>query len=69
MEIEATRLLVRNAARRKMAGLPFVTEAAMAKLYASQVAERVASRSVEWMGGMGFVKDMGAEKYYRDVKT
>jgi short-chain 2-methylacyl-CoA dehydrogenase len=68
MEIEATRLLVHNAARRKMAGLPFVAEAAMAKLYASQVAERVASRSVEWMGGMGFVKDMGAEKYYRDVK-
>jgi len=57
VDIEAARLLTYNAARRKQAGLPFVKEAAMAKLYASQVAERVASKAVEWMGGVGFVKD------------
>lgn len=68
MEIEAARLMVYNAARRKEAGLGFVKEAAMAKLYASQVAERTASRCVEWMGGLGFVKDFPQEKYYRDQK-
>ena len=67
-EIEAARLLVYNAARRKMAGESFVKEAAMAKLYASQVAERVSSKAIEWMGGVGFTKDMGAEKFYRDCK-
>ena len=67
-EIEAARLLVYNAARRKGAGLPFVKEAAMAKLYASQVAERVASKAIEWMGGVGFTKDVGVEKFYRDCK-
>mmetsp|Transcript_14137 Transcript_14137/g.53601 ORF Transcript_14137/g.53601 Transcript_14137/m.53601 type:complete len:95 (-) Transcript_14137:120-404(-) len=68
MEIEAARLMVYNAARRKEAGLGFVKEAAMAKLYASQVAERTASRCVEWMGGLGFVKDFPQEKFYRDQK-
>lgn len=68
MEIEAARLLVYNAARRKEAGLDFVKEAAMAKLYASQVAEKTASRCVEWMGGLGFVKDYPQEKFYRDQK-
>ena len=69
VDIESTRLLVYNAARRKMAGLPFVKEAAMAKLQASQVAERVASRAIEWMGGAGFVKDAPLEKFYRDAKV
>lgn len=67
-EIEAARLMVYNAARRKDAGLPFVTEAAMTKLFVSQVAERVASECVEVFGGNGYVRDYPAEKYYRDAK-
>ena len=67
-EIEAARLLVYNAARLKDAGAPFVKEAAMAKLFASQVAERVASECVEIFGGNGFVRDYPAEKYFRDAK-
>jgi short/branched chain acyl-CoA dehydrogenase len=67
-EIEAARALTYNAARLKMAGQPFVREAAMAKLFASQVAERTASKAVEWMGGMGFVRESGAEKFFRDSK-
>lgn len=55
-EIEAAKLLVYNAARLKDAGLPFVQEAAMAKLYASQVAEKVASTCVNMLGGVGFTK-------------
>jgi hypothetical protein len=68
-EIEAARLLVYNAARRKMAGLPFVKEAAMAKLYASQVAERTASQCINMAGGIGFTKDFPAEKFFRDCKV
>ena len=67
-QIEAARLLVYNAARLKDAGQPYVKEAAMAKLFASQVAERVASECVEIFGGNGFVRDYPAEKYYRDAK-
>jgi len=67
-EIEATRLLVYNAARLKDAKLDFVREAAMAKYFASQVAERVASQAVEIYGGYGFVKDYPVEKFYRDAK-
>lgn len=67
-EIEAARLVVYNAARLKDAGLPFVTEAAMAKLIASQVAEKAASRSLEWYGGYGYTTDYPAEKFYRDAK-
>ena len=67
-EIEAARLMVYNAARRKDAGLPFVTEAAMTKYFVSQVAERVASECVEIFGGNGYVRDYPAEKYYRDAK-
>ena len=67
-EIEAARLMVYNAARRKDAGLPFVTEAAMTKYFVSQVAERVASACVEVFGGNGYVRDYPAEKYYRDAK-
>jgi alkylation response protein AidB-like acyl-CoA dehydrogenase len=68
-EIEAARLMVYNAARMKDAGQPFVREAAMAKLFTSQVAERVASQCVEIFGGNGFVRDYPAEKFYRDAKV
>ncbi|WP_437945585.1 acyl-CoA dehydrogenase [Sorangium sp. So ce296] len=68
MEIEAARLLVYNAARLKDAGQPFVKEAAMAKLFASEVAERAASLCIEFMGGVGFTKDYPVEKLYRDAK-
>ncbi|KAI9225903.1 MAG: acyl-CoA dehydrogenase/oxidase [Piptocephalis tieghemiana] len=68
MEIEAARLLTYNAARMKESGVSFVKEAAMAKLYASQVAERAASRCVEWLGGVGFTREFPVEKFYRDVK-
>jgi alkylation response protein AidB-like acyl-CoA dehydrogenase len=67
-EIEAARLLVYNAARLKDAGQPFVKEAAMAKLTASEVAERSASLAVELLGGVGFTKDYPVEKFYRDAK-
>ena len=67
-EIEATRLMVYNAARLKDARLDFVREAAMAKYFSSQVAECVASQAVEIYGGYGFVKDYPVEKYYRDAK-
>jgi alkylation response protein AidB-like acyl-CoA dehydrogenase len=67
-EIEAVRMMVYNAARMKDAGMNFVKEAAMTKLFASQVAERVASLSVEILGGVGFTKDYPVEKYYRDAK-
>jgi alkylation response protein AidB-like acyl-CoA dehydrogenase len=67
-EIEAVRLMVYNAARLKDAGQSFVREAAMAKLFASQVAERVASQCVEIFGGNGYVHDYPAEKYFRDSK-
>jgi alkylation response protein AidB-like acyl-CoA dehydrogenase len=68
MEIEAARLLVYNAARLKDAGQPFVKEAAMAKLFASEVAERTASLCVEFFGGIGFTRECPAEKFYRDAK-
>ena len=67
-EIEASRLMVYNAARMKDAGMNFVKEAAMAKLFCSQVAERVASLAVEIYGGYGFTKDYPVEKYWRDSK-
>ena len=66
--VETTRLLVYNAARLRDAGLPFLTEAAMAKYYSSQVAETVASKAVEIFGGVGFTKDYPVEKLYRDAK-
>ncbi len=67
-ELEAARLLVYNAARLRDAGLPFLMEAAMAKYFASEMAERVASRAVEVLGGVGFTKDYPVEKLYRDAK-
>ncbi len=67
-EIEAARLLVYNAARLKDAGKPFVTPAAMAKLYASEIAQRVASTCIDLHGGYGFTKEYPVEKLYRDAK-
>ena len=68
-QIEAARLMVYNAARLRDAGQPFVREAAMAKLFASQAAESVASQCVEIFGANGFVRDYPAEKFYRDSKV
>jgi butyryl-CoA dehydrogenase/short/branched chain acyl-CoA dehydrogenase len=67
-ELEAARMMVYNAARMKDAGMPFVKEAAMTKLFCSQVAERVTSLAVEIYGGYGFTKDYPVEKYWRDSK-
>jgi alkylation response protein AidB-like acyl-CoA dehydrogenase len=67
-EIEAARLMVYNAARLRDAGQPFLKEAAMCKLLASEVAERTASLAVNLHGGNGFVKDYPVEKLYRDAK-
>ena len=66
--IEATRMMVYNAARMKDIGMNFVKEAAMTKYFASQVAERVTSLAVEILGGYGFTKDYPVEKYFRDAK-
>jgi len=68
MEIEAAKLLVYNAARLKDAGADFVKEAAMAKLFSSEVAERVASQAIDLFGGVGFTRDYPVEKLYRDAK-
>ena len=67
-DVEATRLLVYNCARLRDAGLPFLTEAAMCKVYSSEVAERVASMAINLYGGNGFVKEYPVEKLYRDAK-
>jgi alkylation response protein AidB-like acyl-CoA dehydrogenase len=67
-EVEAARLLVYNAARLKDAGRDIAMEGAMAKLYASQICERVTSISLELFGGYGYTKDFPAEKFYRDAK-
>jgi butyryl-CoA dehydrogenase/short/branched chain acyl-CoA dehydrogenase len=67
-EVEAARLMAYNAARLKDAGQPFLKEAAMAKYFCSQVAERVASECLEVYGGYGFTRDYPAEKYLRDSK-
>ncbi|HEY9228080.1 MAG TPA: acyl-CoA dehydrogenase family protein, partial [Gemmatimonadaceae bacterium] len=67
-ELEAARLMVYNAARLKDAGQDIAMEGAMAKLFSSQVAERVTSISLELFGGYGYTKDYPAEKFYRDAK-
>jgi len=67
-ELEAARLMVYNAARLKDAGRPFQREAAMAKLFSSQVADETTSRCLELFGGYGYSKEYPAEKYYRDAK-
>jgi len=66
--LEAARLLVYNAARLKENGRPFVKEAAMAKLYSSDAAERVTSAAVEIFGGYGYTVEYPVEKFYRDAK-
>jgi len=68
IEVETARLLVYNAARLRDAGLPFLTEAAMAKYWSSEIAERVASKAIEVHGGVGITKDYPVEKLYRDAK-
>jgi alkylation response protein AidB-like acyl-CoA dehydrogenase len=67
-ELEAARLMVYNSARLRDTGRPFLREAAMCKLFASEVAERLASLAVNLYGGYGFVKDYPVEKLYRDAK-
>jgi short/branched chain acyl-CoA dehydrogenase len=67
-ELEAARLMVYNCARLKDTGEDFVKQAAMAKLFTSQVTEHVTSQVVELYGGYGYTKDYPAEKYYRDAK-
>ena len=67
-DLEAARLMVYNAARLKDAGLPFAQQAAMAKLFSSQVADRITSSCLELFGGYGYSKEYPAEKYYRDAK-
>jgi short-chain 2-methylacyl-CoA dehydrogenase len=67
-EVEAARLLVYNAARLRDAGMPFLKEAAMAKYYSSEVAEKTASKAIEVHGGVGVTKDYPVEKLYRDAK-
>ena len=67
-EVEAARLLVYNAARLRDAGMPFLMEAAMAKYYSSEIAEKAASKAIEVHGGVGITKDYPVEKLYRDVK-
>jgi alkylation response protein AidB-like acyl-CoA dehydrogenase len=67
-ELEAARLLVYNAARLRDAGRPFLKEAAICKLYSSQIAEHVTSLAVQLYGGYGYVKDYPVEKLYRDAK-
>lgn len=67
-DLETARLLVYNAARRREAGLDFVKEAAMAKYRAGEIAETVASRAIEILGGVGFTRDYPVEKLFRDSK-
>lgn len=68
IDVETARLLVYNAARLKMAGQPFLKEAAMAKIRASEVAEKVASMAIDLYGGNGYTKEYPVEKYWRDAK-
>mmetsp|Transcript_22982 Transcript_22982/g.33924 ORF Transcript_22982/g.33924 Transcript_22982/m.33924 type:complete len:422 (-) Transcript_22982:1506-2771(-) len=68
-EIHAAELMTYNACRLKECGLPFIKQASMVKLYSSQVAERAASKTIEWLGGIGFTQDLLAEKFYRDCKV
>jgi len=68
VDVEAARLLVYNAARLRDAGMPFLTEAAMAKYYSSVIAEKTASMAIEVHGGVGVTKDYPVEKLYRDAK-
>lgn len=68
-EIEAARLMTYNAARLKEEGKPFTMQAAMAKYYSSLVAQKAAGSAIEWAGGVGFTRETGIEKYWRDSKV
>jgi alkylation response protein AidB-like acyl-CoA dehydrogenase len=68
-ELHAAEVMMYNACRLKENGMDFVKEAAMVKLFSSQVAERIASQSIEWLGGIGYTSDLLVEKFYRDVKV
>jgi len=68
VDIETARLLTYNAARRKDEGREFTKEAAMAKYWASVVAQRVSGQAIEWAGGVGFTRELGIEKFWRDSK-
>ena len=68
-EIYAAEVMTYNACRMKENDITFVKEASMVKLYASQVAEKAASKTIEWLGGVGFTQDLLAEKFYRDCKV
>ncbi|RWS18982.1 hypothetical protein B4U80_00055 [Leptotrombidium deliense] len=67
-QIESARLMVYNAARLKDLNQSFILEASMAKYWAAEVATMATSKSVEWLGGVGFTRDYPVEKYYRDCK-
>ena len=68
-QIEAARQLIRHAASMKDAGLPCLKEAAMAKLFASEMAEKVCSDAIQVHGGYGYVSDFPVERIYRDVRV
>lgn len=68
VQLETARLLTYNAARRKEEGRSFTKEAAMAKYWASLVAQRVSGSAIEWCGGVGFTRETGIEKFWRDSK-
>ena len=68
VEIESARLLTYNAARLKEEGMPFTKEAAMAKYWSSVVAQKVSGSAIEWAGGVGFTRETGIEKFWRDSK-
>jgi hypothetical protein len=68
IDIETARLLTYNAARRKEEGKSFTKEAAMAKYWSSVIAQRVSGQAIEWTGGVGFTRETGIEKFWRDSK-
>lgn len=68
IEIESAKLLTYNAARRKEEGKSFTKEAAMAKYWSSVIAQRVSGQAIEWAGGVGFTRETGIEKFWRDSK-
>jgi alkylation response protein AidB-like acyl-CoA dehydrogenase len=68
-EIEAARLLCYNAARMKEQGVNFTKQAAMAKWYSSQVAQKASGSAIEWAGGLGYTRETGIERFWRDSKS
>lgn len=68
VDLEAARLMTYNAARRRDEGKSFTKEAAMAKYFASVVAQKVSGQAIEWAGGVGFTRETGIEKFWRDSK-